>query len=187
MRKIVYVFLVVISLLFVAGCGKENIMDIYSFGEQQVNIVDSKLTITVPFGIAKMNTLPGGAKLQNNPNKEVAYMGADKNMTLIIVGRRLENDQQKLPLEEVAKQAIERTKSAPSVSNLTYQVDPVTIENIAAEKMHLAYLEKGNKQSVNQYIFYDKDVLWNVIYLYHTDNDVSEDLAQYLDGKIKVN
>lgn len=186
MKKIGYVFLIVMSLLFIAGCGNKNIMDMYSFGEQRINLVQSNLTLTLPFGIREINDLPGGGKLQNNPNEEVSYMGGDKYMSVIIVGRKIDKSQPVQPLKEVAQQAVDRTKAAPSVSNLKYQVNSVTIDNIPAEKMHLDYLEQDNKQSVNQFIFYDKDVLWNVIYLYHTDNQVSEDLAEYLNGKISI-
>lgn len=185
MKRILYVFLLILSVVFVGGCGKQNIMDIYSFGSQSFTVANSAISVELPFGMKPINELPGGNVINNGSANEISYMGGDKHMSVILVGRKIDNEQQ--TVSQVATNAINRTKLSPNVSNLEFQVDPITIQSVKGEKVHLSYEEHGNKQSVNQYIFYDKNVLWNVIYLYHTGDQVGEDLAKYLDGKISIN
>ena len=54
------------------------------------------------------------------------------------------------------------------------------------EKELREFTNQGKKFSFLQYVFLDKNVLWNIVYQYPTDDQVGADISKQIENKIQV-
>lgn len=183
MKKKILLFFsfILLSLgLLVGGCGSGSsaIMDDYSFGTQQFAKSGSVLTLTLPFEIGKANS-------SAQPN-DITYGGSDQHINIIVIGETQKDNTPFASLDGIVSNAINNIKNVSDVSDVKYQSEPISVNGLEGRKISLTYTEKGMPLSVLQYVFVTKDVLWNIIYQYRTNDALGAELVKYLDGKIQI-
>ena len=66
------------------------------------------------------------------------------------------------------------------------KVDTVSLNGVPAKKVSATFTNQGKKFSFLQYVFLDKNVLWNIVYQYPTDDQVGADISKQIEDKIQV-
>lgn len=188
MRRILSIFLLIFSLFLLGGCSsnmQEKLMADYSFGHQSFGTGNSRITMFMPFAIGQSKGEPWMSVFANKIYQNVQFQGSDSRISIIVMGEKKEKDS--LNLDEMAKNATNNLKYSASIKNFKSSIEKVKISGVEARKISMTYDQNEYKLGVIQYIFFDKDVLWEVIYLYKTNEPESVALVDYVVGKIQIN
>lgn len=166
------------SLLIMAGCGSTNVMDKYSFGNQVIQSGQSEITVALPYEMGKST-----ATITSNDGYPIDVYGSASDHMLIQVEARRPAATKALPtVDEFAmKSGVEFKKIKGDV-----KVDTVSLNGVPAKKVSATFTNQGKKFSFLQYVFLDKNVLWNIVYQYPTDDQVGADISKQIEDKIQV-
>ena len=157
------------SLLALAGCGSDNVMDIYSFGNQVIRSGQSEVTVALP------TTSVDGYPMD-------AYGTLSQHMLISAEARRPAPNK---ALPTVA-QFVDQKKSEYAKLGATVNVESIDLNGVQAQLITGDFYVNKIKTSFSQYVFMDKGVLWNITYRYPTDDQIGADISKQIKDKIYV-
>lgn len=179
MKRLVLACILGAFVTFSAGCGSENVLDTYSFGNQVIHAGSSEINVALPFEIGKNTNIT-----QNNEGLPIeSYAGMSDHFMVSIQG---------------TQPVVGKTMDTPqalankSVNVFTQmggqaQVSPIDLNGLQALKVTATFTDKSNtKESFLQYVFVDKGVLWNIVYQYRTDDVVGAGISKQIEDKIQI-
>lgn len=165
------------SLLALAGCGSDNVMDIYSFGNQVIRSGQSEVTVTLPYEMGKTSET---TSVDGYPMD--AYGSLSQHM-LISVEARQPASNKALP---TVAQFVDQKKSEYAKLGATVNVESIDLNGVQAQLITGDFYVNKIKTSFSQYVFMDKGVLWNITYRYPTDDQIGADISKQIKDKIYV-
>ena len=158
-------------VLFLGGCGSQQAIDTYSFGQKVINVGQSEVIVDSPFDFGQLD------RITANENYGV-YVSATQAST----GAPLPT------LEEGAKlgqQALVK-ELGQTGANIPWDQEQVQVDGVQAVKSTMLAGANGQKIRFTQYTFINKGVLWNIRYSYSDSSPQGEDINQRVNGHIQV-
>ena len=165
------------SLLALAGCGSNNVMDIYSFGNQVIRSGQSEVTVALPYEMGKTSET---TSVDGYPMD--AYGSLSQHM-LISVEARQAAPNKTLP---TVADFVNQKKSEYAKLGATVNVENIDLNGVQAQLITGDFYVNKIKTSFSQYVFMDKGVLWNITYRYPTDDQIGADISKQIKDKIYV-
>lgn len=165
------------SLLVLAGCGSQNVIDNYSFGNQVIRFGQSEITIALPYEMGKslQSTSDDGYPMD-------LYGSSSKHMMIEVKAIQGAPDK---PLPSVADYVKGKEANFSGVTG-SYTVTPVDLNGTTATHINGTFSVQNRNLSVSQYIFMNEGVLWNITYTYPLDDQVGADISKEIEHKIYV-
>ena len=165
------------SLLALAGCGSDNVMDIYSFGNQVIRSGQSEVTVALPYEMGKTSET---TSVDGYPMD--AY-GSLSQHILISVEARQPAPNKALP---TVAQFVDQKKSEYAKLGATVNVESIDLNGVQAQLITGDFYVNKIKTSFSHYVFMAKGVLWNITYRYPTDDQIGADISKQIKDKIYV-
>lgn len=165
------------SLLALAGCGSDNVMDIYSFGNQVIRSGQSEVTVALPYEMGKTS------ETMSVDGYPMDAYGTLSQHILISVEARQPAPNKALP---TVAQFVDQKKSEYAKLGATVNVESIDLNGVQAQLITGDFYINKIKTSFSQYVFMDKGVLWNITYRYPTDDQIGADISKQIKDKIYV-
>lgn len=165
------------SLLVMAGCGSENVMDTYSFGNQVIRSGQSEVTVALPYEMGKTSESmsPDGYPMD--------LYGSNTQHIMITVEALHPSTTKALPTvtDYVKQKEAEYNSLAATVTS-----ESIDLNGVPAMVIHGTFPIQNRQISFSQYVFENQGVLWNIAYRYPTDDQVGADISKEIQNKIYV-
>lgn len=181
MKKIL-LLLSILVVVIVSGCGSDNVLDKYSFGNQVIKVSNSEVTIPSPFELGYNSTITATKK--GDPIK--SYAGTN-NKVLVNVEAYLPNGKPQQTPQSLVDDEINAMKNVQNFKVVKSESTTIMLSGTPALKQTITFIGQNDmKFSLLQYIFTDNDVLWNIVYQYRTDDAEGQAIVDYVTDKIQV-
>lgn len=165
------------SLLMMAGCGTQNVMDTYSFGNQVIHSGKSEITIALPYEMGK------SPQSESNDGYPMDLYGANSAHIMIQVQALQALPNKPLPTVDDYVKGRESEFASLAATITTEQID---LNGVPATKITGTFPGQNRQNSISQYVFINEGVLWNITYVYPTDDQVGADISKEIQNKIYV-
>lgn len=165
------------SLLVVAGCGSQNVMDNYSFGNQIIRSGQSEITIALPYEMGK------SLQSTSNDGYPMDLYGANSEHIMIEVKAIQAGPGKPLPTVE---DYVKGKEGEFNSLGATMTMNSVDLNGTPATHMAGTFAVQNRQIRISQYIFMNEGVLWNITYTYPSDDQVGADISKEIEQKIYV-
>ena len=172
------------AVLFLGGCGSQQAIDTYSFGQKVINVGQSEVIVDSPFDFGQLDRITANEKGQ----PLTIYAGLDKNYGVYVSATQASTGAPLPTLEEGAKlgqQALVK-ELGQTGTNIPWDQEQVQVDGVQAVKSTMLAGANGQKIRFTQYTFINKGVLWNIRYSYSDSSPQGEDINQRVNGHIQV-
>lgn len=175
--QVLAVCVMTMTMLLVSGCS-QNVMDTYSFGHQVIRLGQSEITVALPYELGKDNQI----STDNQGRPAVKYGALTEHMLIDIEGVE---GTATVPVPTV-QSSVDFTKAQLAKTGTTVQVSDINLNGVTAKKLTATYANNGRQLSFLQYIFVDKNVLWNIVYQHPSDDALGNGIQEQIENKIVV-
>ncbi len=171
-------------VLFLGGCGSQEAIDTYSFGQKVINVGQSEVIVDSPFDFGQLDRIVANDKGQ----PLTIYAGLDKNYGVYVSATQASTGAPLPTLEEGTKLAQQELAKelGQAGAKAQWTQEAVQIDGVNAVKSSMAAGSNGQTIRFTQYTFINKGVLWNIRYSYSDQSPQGEDINQRVNGHIQV-
>ncbi len=171
-------------VLFLGGCGSQQAIDTYSFGQKVINVGQSEVIVESPFDFGQLDKFVTNEKGQ----PLTIYAGLDKNYGVYVSATQASTGAPLPTLEEGTKLAQQTLVKELGLTgaNVSWNQEQVQVDGVPALKSSMLAGSNGQKIRFTQYTFINKGVLWNIRYSYSDSSPQGEDINQRVNGHIQV-
>ena len=180
-----YIIALGLGMMFLlGGCGNQQAIDTYSFGQKVINVGQSEVIVDSPFDFGQLDKIVANDKGQ----PFTVYAGLDKNYGVFVSATQASAGAPLVNLEESAKIAQQELgkELGQTGANVPWNQEKVQVDGVPAIKSTLATNANGHKVSFTQYTFINKGVLWNIRYSYSDASPVGDEINQRVNGHIQI-
>ena len=171
-------------VLFLGGCGSQQAIDTYSFGQKVINVGQSEVIVDSPFDFGQLDRIVANEKGQ----PLTIYAGLDKNYGVYVSATQASTGAPLPTLEEgtkLAQQELAKELGQAS-AKAQWTQEAVQVDGVNAVKSSMTAGSNGQTIRFTQYTFINKGVLWNIRYSYSDQSPQGEDINQRVNGHIQV-
>jgi len=168
--------------MVVSGCGSDNVLDKYSFGNQVIKASNSEVIIPSPFELGYNSTITATKK--GDPID--SYAGSNSKVLVNVEAYLPTGKPQQTP-QGLINDELNAMKSVQNFKIVKSESTNIMLSGIPALKQTITFIGQNDmKFSLLQYVFTDNDVLWNIVYQYRTDDAEGQSIVDYVADKIQV-
>ena len=171
-------------VLFLGGCGSQQAIDTYSFGQKVINVGQSEVIVDSPFDFGQLDRITANEKGQ----PLTIYAGLDKNYGVYVSATQASTGAPLPTLEEGTKLAQQELAKelGQAGAKAQWTQETVQVDGVNAVKSSTTAGSNGQTIRFTQYTFINKGVLWNIRYSYSDQSPQGEDINQRVNGHIQV-
>ena len=171
-------------VLFLGGCGSQQAIDTYSFGQKVINVGQSEVIVDSPFDFGQLDRITANEKGQ----PLTIYAGLDKNYGVYVIATQASTGVPLPTLEEGTKLAQQELAKelGQAGAKAQWTQEAVQVDGVNAVKSSATAGSNGQTIRFTQYTFINKGVLWNIRYSYSDSSPQGEEINQRVNGHIQV-
>lgn len=167
---------IVATALVLSGCGRQTVLETYSFGQVQLKVGNSELYMASPFDL-------GRVKRQDDPG--IIYGGEDRHLTVIALAEPANTT----TVEQSAAYLITMLQQTAEISDLQTKSKPTMIGNRPALEVTCQYNKLTDGQAIGiimrSLFFEDKGQIWHIQYAYRSDDALGKAAIERVFGHIQ--